>query len=247
LSLTIPDGALPADAVVAIGPSSAPPPALDAGFIVVSGPFSITASTGTQLTGSGVVRFQLPNRRGARAVNGFAAKSFEIRRYNPVNKEWEVAGGTLLQSVDVISLTTDQLGDYAVTARLLSGSSSGSDQNPNGGDKNPEGAFRVTETVLKADEAKNVGQCPATVKFTGHITTNRPGTVRYTFTRSDGATGPVLTLEFGAAGTQSVGTTWQLGGIGLMEYRGWQAIKILSPNKMESSSKTGSFYLACSK
>lgn len=237
LSLIIPTGALPADAIVSIGPSSVPPPSLDADFIVVSGPFSVAASTGQQMKGSAVVRFQLPNRCGDRATDGFDSKSFEIRRYNPENKMWESLGGTLLESVDVISLTTDHLGDYAVTARLLSGASGGSGKK----------TFTVTDAVLKADEGKIVGRCPALVKFTGYITANGPGTVKYTFTRSDGATGPDFTLEFGTAGTQSVNTTWMLGGAELIEYKGWQALKILSPNDMESSHDTGSFYLGCSK
>jgi hypothetical protein len=69
--------------------------------------------------------------------------------------------------------------------------------------------------------------------------------VKYTFTRSDGATGPVFTLDFDAAGTKTVNTTWTLGGVGLMEYAGWQRLKILSPNEIESSAETGSFKISC--
>src|SRR6185369_12853575 len=145
-------------------------------------------------------------------------------------------GGTFLDSVDVISLTTDQLGDYAVTAQLLSGGSGG---------KKTGGAFAVTDAILKADNANSTGQCPVTVNFTGYITTNGPGTVKYTFTRSDGAIGPVFTLDFDAAGTKTVNTTWTLGGVGLMEYAGWQRLKILSPNEIESSAETGSFKISC--
>ena len=233
LNLMVPKGALPASALVAIGPSTAPPLNLEPGMIVVSGPFSVTASQGNQMKEAGVVRFQLPNRLGARAVDGFDAKSFEIWRHNPEKKEWERLGGTLLDSVDVISVTTDQLGDYAVTARLLNSV------------KKAAEPFAVIDASLKPEQFENVGQCPVTVKFTGYITTNGPGTVKYTFTRNDGATAPVFRLDFGAAGTKPVSTTWTLGGPGLTEYSGWQRLKILSPNEFESSLETGSFKMAC--
>jgi len=236
LSLIVPAGALPGDAIVAIGPSTAPPLPVEGGMTVVSGPFSVTASPGNQMKEAGVVRFQLPNRLGPRAADGFNSKSFEIWRYNREKNEWERRGGTLLDSVDVISLTTDQFGDYAVTAQLSSAA---------GGGKKTSDAFAVTNAVLKADNANAGGQCPVTVNFTGFVTANGPGTVKYTFTRSDGATGPVFTLDFDAAGTKMVNTTWTLGGVGLPEYKGWQRLKILSPNEIESSAETGSFKMSC--
>jgi hypothetical protein len=105
--------------------------------------------------------------------------------------------------------------------------------------------FAVIDASLKPEQFENVGQCPVTVKFTGYITTNGPGTVKYTFTRNDGATAPVFRLDFDAAGTKPVSTTWTLGGPGLTEYSGWQRLKILSPNEFESSLETGSFKMAC--
>lgn len=247
LSLTVPKGALPATAVVAIGPSTAPPLTQEPGVMVVSGPFSVIASEAAQMREPGVVRFQLPSRLGARAVDGFDSKSFEIWRYSTANKGWERLGGTLLEDVDVISTTTDQLGDYAVTARLSSGvagGGSGPKPDPKPSPK-PAEVFAVIDADLKPEQVENFGQCPVTVKFTGYITTNGPGTVKYTFTRNDGATAPVFTLDFDAAGTKTVNTSWMLGGPGLMEYSGWQRLKILSPNEMESSLEKGSFKMAC--
>jgi uncharacterized surface protein with fasciclin (FAS1) repeats len=108
--------------------------------------------------------------------------------------------------------------------------------------------FRVTEVVLKPDDPKPSGPCPVTVHSAGYITTNGRGTVKYTFTRSDGVTAPVFTLEFKVAGTQSVSTDWTLGDAAtLPAYQGWQAIKILSPNEMESSHNSGAFALSCGK
>jgi hypothetical protein len=106
--------------------------------------------------------------------------------------------------------------------------------------------FRVTEVVLKADRFDNSGACPVTVNFSGYITANGPGKVKYTFTRNDGATSPVQVLKFTAAGTQPVSTTWQLGSASILpRYEGWQAIKVIAPNEMESSHETGRFTVRC--
>jgi len=105
---------------------------------------------------------------------------------------------------------------------------------------------RVVEVVLKADDARRSGPCPVTFNFTGYISTDGPANVQYTFTRSDGASGPVQTLYFKEAGTQRVSTNWTLGDASSLSfYEGWQAIKILSPSEMESSHETGSFTMKC--
>jgi hypothetical protein len=109
----------------------------------------------------------------------------------------------------------------------------------------PAGAMqsRVIEVVLKAEPVRS-GPCPVTVTFNGYITSDGPGTVKYTFGRSDGATGPVHTLEFKTAGTQAVATTWTLGGPDTV-FEGWQIIKVLSPNAVESKPEAGAFTLRC--
>lgn len=230
-ALHAPAGAFPAGARVAIGPSGAPPPALAEGLVLVSGPFGVAASTGGRMARAGLVRFQLPNLRGARAADGFDPGSFEVRRYAPPARRWESLGGNLLTSADVLSVPTDRLGDYAVVARPLPPATGG--------------AFAVTGVTLAPDEAKPSGPCPVRVTFTGRITANGPGTVKYTFVRSDGATGPVFALEFKEAGTQRVTTSWTLGGAGLPTYEGWQAIRILSPGEAESDRGEGRFQMSC--
>jgi hypothetical protein len=106
--------------------------------------------------------------------------------------------------------------------------------------------FQVTNVVLKAGDANPSGKCPVTIKFAGAITANGKGAVQYTFTRNDGATSPIQTLSFTEAGTQTVSTDWTLGDASLLpHYEGWQAIKILSPNQMESSHETASFIMNC--
>jgi hypothetical protein len=93
----------------------------------------------------------------------------------------------------------------------------------------------VTAASLSAAPEKYRGQCPVTIKFSREITANGVGTVKYAFIRSDGALGPVEVLQFDSAGTKAVSTVWTLGGPDLTTYDGWQAIKILSPNVLESN------------
>lgn len=105
-------------------------------------------------------------------------------------------------------------------------------------------AARVTRVELSADPQNPSGPCPATIKFVGSVTTSSAGQVTYTFPRSDGAIGPELTLNFEQAGIKEVSTTWTLGdSIGLPYYEGWQSIKILSPNALES--EHAKFVLNC--
>src|SRR5687767_3300462 len=107
-------------------------------------------------------------------------------------------------------------------------------------------SFQVTEMVLKADDGRMSGPCPLRVVFNGSITANGPGTIEYTFVRSDGATGPSYKMEFLKAGSQPVTTDWTLGdATTLPRYEGWQTIKILSPNEIESSREAGRFEINC--
>ncbi len=93
--------------------------------------------------------------------------------------------------------------------------------------------------TLKANPSKYHGDCPSTITFDGAITADRACEVKYTFPRSDGATGPTFTLKFDAAGTQKVMTTWQLGA----DYKGWQTLKVTAPVTVES--KMAEFDLKC--
>ena len=93
----------------------------------------------------------------------------------------------------------------------------------------------VTGVHVIAAPVHHQGPCPATITFTGTIRVNHPGTVWYSWIRSDRARGPRLSLKFTEAGEQTVTTTWRLGGAGLPRYHGWEAIRILGPNRMESN------------
>ena len=97
----------------------------------------------------------------------------------------------------------------------------------------------VITARLKAVPESFSGKCPTTVRFEGVITvrniTNPPLKVQYRFTRSDGALAPVETLNFTGDGTKNVSTTWTLGGPSLPSYSGWQAIRVLYPQEVDSN------------
>ncbi len=93
---------------------------------------------------------------------------------------------------------------------------------------------KVTKATLKAINPSVVrgrGRSVEVISFKGTITFNGRGTVKYRFIRSDGAKAPTKSLYFDRAGTKSVSTEWHLG----KSYQGWQAIEIISPNKMQSN------------
>jgi hypothetical protein len=89
----------------------------------------------------------------------------------------------------------------------------------------------VTGVSLRAERLPIRNSCPTTVDFRGTITMSGPGSVRYTFERSDGATAPVYSLHFASAGTKEVSTSWTLG----RSYSGYEKLKVISPNNLESS------------
>ncbi len=103
---------------------------------------------------------------------------------------------------------------------------------------------KVIKTMLTALPAEFRGNCPGVISFTGAITVDSPGAVKYVFTRSDGAIDTITKkLIFKKAGTQKVSATWTLGGQVLPFYEGWEAIKVTSPNNVISNKAT--FQLKC--
>lgn len=73
-----------------------------------------------------------------------------------------------------------------------------------------DGEFAVTHVTYTFSEADYAGKddCP---QMTAQITANGPGEVTYRWTRSDGATAPIQSVNFAAAGTKNVSTNWALG------------------------------------
>lgn len=96
----------------------------------------------------------------------------------------------------------------------------------------------ITAT-LKASPVSYSGKCPTTIKFLGVITvkniTKPPLKLQYKFIRSDGAFAPVKTLTFKGDGSKRVNTTWTLGGAELPAFSGWQAVKVVYPQDVESN------------
>jgi len=107
---------------------------------------------------------------------------------------------------------------------------------------------KIGVTMMAAQPESYSGKCPTVITFKGHIaaagmiSASKPVTVKYTFIRSDGVTGPVQTVTFTKQGAQTVSNTWHIGGPGFSA-SGWQAIKIISPDPKES--KKANFTLNC--
>jgi hypothetical protein len=95
------------------------------------------------------------------------------------------------------------------------------------------------EATLIASPSSLTAYCPATIKFTGAIKVLKACTVQYKFVRSDGASGPMVSLSCPVAGTYPVNTTWTIGAT----YSGWEAIEVISPVAVKSD-KAG-FSLTC--
>ncbi len=96
-------------------------------------------------------------------------------------------------------------------------------------------AFKVTGVSASVSEPEYRGFCPHQFVFTGRITANREGTVRYAWLRSDGAPRKTCTLVFEAAGTRTVTHQWELGGAMGTFHGQWARIEILEPNSLLSN------------
>lgn len=107
----------------------------------------------------------------------------------------------------------------------------------------PLGPPLTVQATMRVNPTAHRGRCPYTFHFTGWVKVNRPATIQYTIIRNDGGTGPEGTLTFSRASVQRVNYTWQLGGRELPSYKGWVAIKVLSPVATESNK--AAFRLQC--
>jgi hypothetical protein len=99
----------------------------------------------------------------------------------------------------------------------------------------------VTSVVAKANPANYTGPCPKTVNTSADITVDGPCTVTYRWERIDGATGPVETLIFSAAGTKTVSTSWMIVVASNVTY--WERVSILTPLPIMSNQAT--FTITC--
>lgn len=90
---------------------------------------------------------------------------------------------------------------------------------------------RPFKVGIAVDEPSMSGNChPTRVHFNARINATAPGEVEYQWVRSDNANVPVRTLRFTRPGPLPVSFDWSLG----RSLDGWVALKILSPNPIQS-------------
>ena len=86
------------------------------------------------------------------------------------------------------------------------------------------------------------GNCnPERVHFTGHITADAPGPVKYTWVRSDKPSTATFTLNFTAPGSLPVTYDWLLKG----PADGWVVLQVILPEKANSGKVR--FQVKCGK
>jgi hypothetical protein len=94
--------------------------------------------------------------------------------------------------------------------------------------------FKVSDVAVTPSVPNHIGNCPFTFTFTGRITVNANGLVKYRWLRSDGAVSPAETIVSRMAGVHTVQKTWTLGSPGSSYSSLWMAIEILEPNPITS-------------
>jgi len=93
----------------------------------------------------------------------------------------------------------------------------------------PPAAFAVTSVTVSAEHVNIEGTCPQSFHLGADITTNGAGNVSFWFMRSDGSISAASTINFAAAGTKFVTSSWSLGATG--NY--WAKLYIDNPNHQE--------------
>jgi hypothetical protein len=111
-----------------------------------------------------------------------------------------------------------------------------------------ETSFEVTSVMMSVDTKSATVDCRPGHRFdfTADITTNGAGTVTYYWERSDGSTTSEDSIDFSAAGTQSVSMSWDPGRSGIVSpdpFHGWVRIYIDNPNHQYFSKRD--FTLTC--
>jgi hypothetical protein len=106
--------------------------------------------------------------------------------------------------------------------------------------------FRVEGVGLEATPSHYTGPCPGLIKFRGKIQSSAAGRVKYTYSYSDGGSGPEGFVDFSGPGVRTVETEWRLGdATSLPRFDGWAMLKVISPNSYDSNKAT--FLLECGR
>ncbi len=93
---------------------------------------------------------------------------------------------------------------------------------------------KVLGVVASFSHSEFVGTDKIRLDFRARITVNADGRVRYRWVRSDGGMGSPEEINFTAAGSMVVNTSWTMG----VAHSGdtvWEAVRILYPNELESN------------
>jgi hypothetical protein len=102
-------------------------------------------------------------------------------------------------------------------------------------------AALAVKVVLAAQPAIS-GNCnPTRVHFTGTISNDAPGPVRYTWVRSDKPSSNTLTIDFAKPGESEVTYDWLLRSAS----EGWVVLQVISPAKTRSEKVR--FAVSCRK
>ena len=102
----------------------------------------------------------------------------------------------------------------------------------------------VTSVTAEVEPPQFVGSCPRTFKFTGVITVNRAGRVKYRWEHSDGKHRMPSFTTFSSPAAHTVRDAWMLGSSSApFHYPGFARLRILQPNPTASGKAT--FTLDC--
>jgi hypothetical protein len=105
-------------------------------------------------------------------------------------------------------------------------------------------AAHVTGVTAQAEPAQYDGPCPKMFRFTGVITVDRPGRLKYQWLHSDSKHRPPGTTFFASPSAHTVRDTWTLGSSSApSHYTGYARLRILWPSTGLSDKAT--FTLNC--
>jgi hypothetical protein len=92
----------------------------------------------------------------------------------------------------------------------------------------------VTSVTAGVTPTEYDGLCPKTFRFTGTITVDRGGRVKYQWQHSDGKHKPPQTTYFSGPDAHTVTDLWTLGSNTAFHYAGHARLRIISPSTVLS-------------
>ena len=102
----------------------------------------------------------------------------------------------------------------------------------------------ITGVSVQAEPTEHAGPCPKTFRFTGTITVDRAGKVKYRWMHSDNKHRPPAFTTFAGPDAHTVRDTWTIGNPTTpFEYKGYARLQILSP--ITSLSDKAAFSVKC--